>query len=505
MSAQAAARAHRLAAACLISGRQISRQDIAPASGKTHNPLARPTNQPTAGRSLSGGMLPLTPSQSPFLATRAQSAGLRVRSRRAVAATLVAAVLLAGGCTVNPLAGVSPDSANGGSGAASLVPVLVAAFDQPAVAITPRWTVEYDRPVTATLSADGSLVLVGRSYGSVRSSTQWGVVAHAAADGKQLWSRTFTQARYRTIAVAALGPQPWLTAGVFTYGSAGQLRVLDAAGNLGWTRDVNTSVTVRSDAAGTVIFGLDHGAGRLFLIEAATGTQLASMVVGKDAYLQVASDGTALVITPQSLLLVSSAGQLLATVPVDREFTSVLLSPDGEAVYAVSAGADSTLYRFDLAGKLLWQYKLPFGGTNTLEASADGRFVAVANAGLDHGLLLFQAATGQLWREFEFAPATGAKGQFARSIHFLAGDAGMLVDYAVARDRAGVHVEERSLLLLDYDHGYVGRVDLGANADVVLSADGLTCLTVSTVPLDGSIADGNHIELLDIGPLLGAR
>ncbi len=54
--------------------------------------------------------------------------------------------------------------------------------------------------MVAALSSDGRYPPVGRSYGSVKTSTKWSAIAYTA-DGKEMWTKSYDRSQYRTIEV----------------------------------------------------------------------------------------------------------------------------------------------------------------------------------------------------------------------------------------------------------------------------------------------------------------
>lgn len=400
------------------------------------------------------------------------------------------------------LPGTKDAAGNGGpQGNATPAEVIeVSLGDKLPARLEPVWTHEYDRPVIASLSSDGQYLLVGRSFGSVRSSTQWSAIAYTA-DGEELWRKAYDRSRYRTIEVDIIGPEPVFAVSLFAYSNSGNLYLYSPAGESLWTRTASCSVCLKPNADGSRVFGIDRGRRQLFLAETATGNELAHVPVTLEAALQVAPTGHALVTDPASITLISAAGKVIGQVKKASEFASVELGPSGDAIYGATRGADSTVYRYNAAGELVWQTKVQVGGSNTLAASPDGRYVAVYNVGLDNGFILLDSTDGKVVRRVAFKPVEGVSGQFIKWVRFLPEDGGLLVDYAVARNPASGHIEEHSLLWFDNEGAYRARCQFGPNADILTATDGRTCVVVNTMPLDYDAPSTNKIQLFDLKSL----
>ncbi len=389
----------------------------------------------------------------------------------------------------------------GGGGTPGNVPVVVVSLgDKMAMLPNPEWTHEYDRPVIAALSPDGQYLLVGRSYGSVRNTTQWSAIAYRA-DGSELWSKSYDSSRYRTIEVDVIGPQPAFAVSLFTWSNSGDLYLYSSEGKSLWRRPASSSVSLRPNDDGSRVFGIDRGRRELFLAETASGRELASLPVTEGAALQVDGPGNALIVDPVAITLVSPSGKVQGRVSMASDYTSIELSPAGDAVYGASRGADSSVYRFDLAGALVWQAEIPDGGSNSLAISPDGRHVVVYNVGPDNGFLMLNAEDGKPLRQTAFAAVKGAGRQFIKWVRFLPDDGGLLVDYTVTKDPSSGHIEEHSLLWFDESGAYQARCQFGPNADILVAMDGKSCVVVNTMPLDYDAPSTNMVKYFDLEPL----
>lgn len=425
------------------------------------------------------------------------------RTRRALLAGVLALLLsLLAGCAGN--GGVSEVQPPPTPPAAAPEPphVLVSLLEQAPARLEPRLTQTYDRPVTAALSDDGSTLIVGRSFGRIRHSTHWGAAAYDLGTGQELWSRTYRAAVYRTIEVAALGPQPWLAVGVYTYGNTGTLHVYRRGGQEVWSRQVVSSTLLSADGAGERIFGMDLGRWSMFAVEAASGRELGTARAERGTFIQVARDGQALAFTGSSLILFTRDGRVVTRWAARQDFADVGFAADGAGVFASTGGSDSTVYRFDPQGQLVWQLPLPHGGSNSLAVSPDGSHLVAYNVGIEHGLAIIDAASGKLLRRNSFAAVENATRQFVRGVYFVPAG-GHVIDYALVRDRAAGHAEERFLLRLDSEGRLAARMDLGSNVDVLLSADCLVCVTIDNRLVEAGGV--NRLRVFDLGPWLSPR
>ena len=378
----------------------------------------------------------------------------------------------------------------------------VSLFDLTPAEIAPTWTLEYDRPVSAALAADGGHVLIGRSYGSVRNSTQWSAMLYDAT-GEELWRQDYQQVRYRTIEIELLGPEPIISSALFASRNSGTLYVSGLDGAIGWERSVDSSVCLASDAAGERIYGIDRGRSQAFVVNARTGRELATIAVADGASLQVAPGGEALVVSSRRLILLSRDGRVRARVPVNQDFTMIALSPGGDAVYAVTGGADSSAYRLDTAGQVVWRQELAAGGSNAIAVGPNADLILAYNVGVENSFVLLDARDGTIVRRNELAPVENAKDQFVRGVKFLPEGAGLLLDYCVAYDRTTGHAEEHSLLYFDAEGNFAARLDLGRNVNVLTSEDGQACVVVTTAPLAGAGPSTNKVQLYNLRPLFG--
>lgn len=392
----------------------------------------------------------------------------------------------------------------GGIGGGTALPIAsqIDPDNQPAIRLEPAWTVTFDRPVAATIAFGGGVALVGRSYGSVRNSTNWSAVLYAA-DGTMLWEQSYARDKYRTIEVDVLGNVPYCAVAAYKYNNGGDLLVYSAAGDLLWTREVSMSVSLRIDPAGEWIAGIDRGKETLFIVQSATGHELATRAVSGETALDVAADGNILLSEPASWTLIEATGKVLWRSAGDLRYAAVATTTDGDGVCAATGGGDSTVHRYRLDGSIAWQTSLPPGGSNNLAVSPDGRYLAAFNVGLGHGLTILDAVDGQRLLDVSIDAAAGAAAQFAKWVRFLPGDRGLLVDLVVVRDPGGVHSEEHSILWLDRQGGLLGQSKFGANVDVQVAADGQKALVVVTAPLDPGGSSTNRIMYYDLAPLFG--
>lgn len=420
---------------------------------------------------------------------------------------IIAFSLLLGGCngvTIAVPSGGEPTNPGATPNDNECPPsVVVSIYDKHSTRIEPSWQLELDRPVTPAISQAGDYLIIGRSYGSVRTSTHWGAHVYDMLTGKELWAKSYRTTSYRTIEVEVLGPAPVFAVSVFTYSNSGTLYTYDASGRQLWTRPVVCSALLRTDSAGSRILGVDRGREQVFIVETATGRELATVSGETGTSLQVAPAGPALAFSGSTMIMISAANRVLARVPTRNEFTGINIVPSGDGVIVATGGSDSAVYRLDAKGQLIWQRKLTPGGSNTLSISPDGRHIMALNVGIEHGMVLIDAQDGKILRRNSFTAIETAKSQFIRSVCFLPEDGGFLVDYAVSRDRAGAHAEDRSLLRLDANLELVGRLDLGANVDVLMSADGTVCVAVDNVPIEVSGAGNNKVKVYNLSPLLG--
>ncbi len=298
-----------------------------------------------------------------------------------------------------------------------------------------------------------------------------------------------------------MGPAPVFAVSAFTYSNSGNLYVYSVVGEGLWTRTASCSVCLKPNADGSRVFGIDRGRRQLFLVETQTGREIGLVSVSQEASLQASPSGHALVVDPQNIRLISPAGKAVGQVKMIPEFTTIKLAPAGDAVYGATLGADSSVYRFGTDGELVWQTKIPVGGSNSLTVSPDGRYVAAYNVGLENGFVLLEGSTGRVIRQTFFEPVENVTSQFITWVRFLPDDGGLLVDYAAARDPDSGHIEEHNLLWFDGSGTYQARCGFGPNADILVSADGGTCVVVNTMPLDYDAPSTNKVQFFDLRPL----
>ncbi|MDP2872911.1 MAG: hypothetical protein Q8P31_10300 [Bacillota bacterium] len=371
------------------------------------------------------------------------------------------------------------------------------------VQLTPLWSQQFDRPVTAALAGDGRWVVVGRSYGS-SSSEYWGALLFDAA-GKQVWSRSFRENRYRTIRVSSLGGGSYFSIALFTYSNPGVAYLYSAEGQRVWSRSVRSSVALGLDEGSSSLYGVDHGSRELFVAAIPSGQARTLRSVGADASLDVAGS-RALVYDKTSALLLGSDGSLVHQQTVPQGFLSMVLAADGSGVFAATGGADSAVLHLDDRGQLVWStHIIPPAGSNSLEVSPSGQHVMAYNITLDSGFAVLEASDGRILCRNSFAPVEEKASQFIRWAKFLPEQDAILVDYAVARSLATGHVEEHSLLLFSVTGELRARFDAGSNVDVLVSDDGQACVTVSNVSLDWSGPRVNTLRYYDLTPLFGRR
>lgn len=430
----------------------------------------------------------------------------RVSACAAAALLVVALLLVVAGCGNTPTAAIggNGDSTSPAPPGPVLPPQLNAvSINQVSSAfLQPRWSLDFDRPVTAAIADDGTWVLIGRSY-VASGSEYWGALLYNS-EGKQVWSRVYREDRYRTIQVSSLGGGNYFSVALFTYTNPGVAYLYNSLGQRLWSRTVNMSVTLAVDEASGSLFGIDHGKRELFSAVGPLWQSRNLRTVTERSTLE-AGNGRVLVTDMSTAMLLDSTGSVIHRQTVPSDFTAVSLAPDGNAVYAATRGADSSVMRFNDRGDLIWSSRIPAAGTNSLVVSPTGQHVMAYNITLDSGFAILDAADGKILCRNTFVPVEDNASQFIRWAMFLPEDDAVLVDYAVARSKPSGHVEEHSLLLFSMAGDLLARFDVGANVDVLVSDDGRACVTVSTVAYDWSGPTPNRVRSYDLTPMFGLR
>lgn len=401
----------------------------------------------------------------------------------------------------------SPETAdvtvgNGGGGEdVPLVTVEPASF--PTHRPDPLWQKEYDKPVTAALAASGDLVVVGWSQGS-GSAERWGITV-CDGEGVERWSRTFREARYRTISVDSIGEEPVIAASVFTYDNPGVLRAFRPDQTQLWTMNVKNSVSLAAAPGGDRVYCVDRGNSRLHVLDLATGDEMWSRAVSAEVVVQVAEGNAALLVEGDTLTLLDAGGAVVQRREMPQEAAGALLAPDGQSVFVALSGPHSAIYRFGRDGEQQWLTRIPSGGANCLSASADGKYVLVYNAFSAGGFVLLWADDGRILSRDVLASLEDAKNQFIRWVRFLPEDQGFVADYAVVREGQSGYSEEHRLLQFGIDGQLRRAIDLGRNVDILVSSDCRAAATVSTAVLDWTTQEKARVRFYDIGQLLSWR
>jgi DNA-binding beta-propeller fold protein YncE len=361
---------------------------------------------------------------------------------------------------------------------------------------------DFDRPVTASISADGKHVLVGRSF--ISSGVEYFSAVLYGADGKQVWTKTYREDRYRTIQVSSPGAGGHFGVALFTYNNPGIAYLYNAQGQRLWSRSVTSSATLVLDPGTLALYGIDHGKRELFSASVSTGQSRNLGTISERSSLELGG-GSLLVTDMSTAMLLGTDGSLVLRQPVPADFTGLSLAPDGSAVYAATRGADSSVLRLNERGGVSWSTRIPAAGSNSIIVSPTGRYVLVFNITLDSGFVVLDAADGSILCRNTFAPVEDTASQFIRWARFLPEDDAVLIDYAVSRSRPSGHVEEHSLLLFSMAGELRARFNAGANVDLLVSDDGRACVTVSTVAYDWSGPTPNRVRFYDLTPTFGLR
>lgn len=425
--------------------------------------------------------------------------------RLALLVVILLAMLAAGACGPDTAGLLAPGGGDGfGAGNGAPPPaVTVTPTEFPADALDPLWEKEYARPVTAALSRDGQMLVVGMSEGS-GSGERWGITVYNRV-GERSWSRYFREARYRTIWVDwvdANDRPPVLAAAVFTYDNPGVLYAFlpDETGL--WSRKVRSSVSLVPSPLGHSIYCIDRGNSLLHVLDLETGLSLWSRDVSPDALIQVGGVNSALLVEDGSLTLLDGRGGVLGRETMPEGAAGAVLAPDGQSVFVALSGPQSSVGAFDLEGERVWMTAIPCGGTNCLAVSPDGEYLLVYNVFAAGGFVLLRAEDGSVLCRNAFAPVEDARNQFIRWVRFLPDGQGFLADYAVVREGDSGYVEEHRLLLFDASGELRRAVDFGRNVDILAGDDGRTVVVVSTAVLGHPTHEKGKIRLYDLSLLL---
>lgn len=372
----------------------------------------------------------------------------------------------------------------------------------PPTVLKPVWSLEADRPVTAAMAGDGSWVVVGRSH--ISSGIEvWSALLYNA-QGKQVWSKTYREDRYRTIQVASLGNGKYFSVALYTYSNPGIVYLYNAQGQRLWSRHVRSSVSLELDLQSSVLYGIDHGNRELFSATIPSGPTRNLRNVTEHSSFEVGG-GRILICDKSAVVLCQANGTVLQRQGMPEDFTAVSLAPDGGALYAATRGADSSVMRIDEGGNLVWSTRIPAAGSNSLTVSPTGEHVMAYNITLDSGFVVLDASDGSILCRNTFAPVEEKASQFIRWARLLPEQDAILVDYAVARSRPSGHVEEHSLLLFSITGELLARFEVGDNVDVLVSDDGRACVAVSTVAFDWTGPRPNAVRFYDLTPMFGPQ
>jgi hypothetical protein len=357
--------------------------------------------------------------------------------------------------------------------------------------VRPAWTVDVGNPAGVSVAADATDV-AGFSAGPGDLPAPW----------------AFTSGGARIPLLQAFGSAVFaLPGGMVAVGPGVSdppmpTRLFTEAGRQIWAGASVGPIAVSTDATGSRIGVVDHGAATATELAVAGGTvtalrapALAALAAGPR--LLFGQGRTALLVDAHGATLLAPDGGTRWHLPVNLAGmrVSARLGASGRGMIASTAGRDAALYRFSAVNgrvRALWQRVLPPGGTDTLAAATGGR-VLVLGVGGPGTAALFRTADGaRLWQDTlpTVAPAGGPA--------VTAGAIGPGGDVVLAVERC-LPDGGGCLLFLDSSGIPTGALRLSPAAQVALSGTGGAAGVIG----DGAWGKGS-LAWLDLTPFLPA-
>jgi len=368
------------------------------------------------------------------------------------------------------------------------------ADEAPAGPLEPAWSRVYPEVIAASVSADGTRVLVSTVVADQWSRrVGWSVLD---AEGKVLWDFRPSGARFRSGRAEFLGDGGVVGAYALTYNDDGTFYFLDPTGRVLWTRGIRGPVTAVAPASATRVALVGHLSGDLMFLDGG-GKVLARLPVSPRATARFTRDGSRLLVVDEDRVLLLDGDGLVvhsqnfpATVRRD-----VAISRDGRWLAATTGEPDNTLYLLDGGGRPVGSARLLPGGPSRLEFSPEGRKLVVFDVGERAGIYWFDLPAGPLPTGDARTPGTleprwrllfdESRGDVhVQWVAFTAGEDALLVLLGVHRgnhdQQAG---EERVLVRLSGDGRLEWRLSLGYNVDAAVSADRRVMVTSTNHPV----------------------
>lgn len=362
--------------------------------------------------------------------------------------------------------------------------------DPPTEALAPAWSRRYPAPASVAVAADGSMVTVAGPLGPGGQLA----VELLRAGGERAWLRPLGVPGSLRATLAALEPGAGqVVAVVSRRDESGAVLALSLAGRLLWRREVEGPAQVRLSRDGEMAAVIDHGAGRLVLLDAA-GNEAAVVPVSPGAAAEFLAGGYLLLSDRSYVAVLGPDGRPVRRFEVDEDLRRQLaVHPDGRRVAVTTSKGADAVYLFSVDARtqrVEWlQSPLYPGGRNLPRFGAGGDALYVFDVGDRAGLYAFSADDLAVrWRLF-------ARGRDLALARVGAGSEGLLAHYVPA-DAAGA----QALVRITAGGRPVRRLDVGS-FDALHLARSSDRLAVAV--LEGR--DEVELRVFTLAPLSSAR
>lgn len=339
----------------------------------------------------------------------------------------------------------------------------------PHLSLQPLWSNGYEGYLGAAISPSGDRVAI---YGSFRGRGP-GIEVFDGS-GELLWRQPLGGAGIATVDVSIGGNPTTITAVAYNASQKGYAYAFDANGQQLWRRAIDGATSIQVSPDGSRFLLLNRVDGSLLLVNRNNRT-LASLSISPHTTAQFINEkNMVLVDDANGVKLLDGSGKELWSHRVDRAMRrSVAISDSLESIAITTAGADSSVYMFDLQGKLRWGRQLLLGGSNTPLFSPGSGILYVYNVASNAGVYAFDSASGDvIWRRlFE-----NQGSQRAITTGLWPGDKMLAWDYRVVRNSQPEHW----LVVQRTDGTGLKRQRLGTGAAVAGSGDGRYLLVTQT-------------------------
>lgn len=302
----------------------------------------------------------------------------------------------------------------------------------PERASRPAWERAYPTRVSAGVSSDGGAVAIA---GLQDPDGPPFVELLSAEDGKPRWSVTLPDGEYGGATVLAMGRGPLRVIAALAHADDGDrvdVIALDARGEVAWRREARAPVSAAPALDGSRVALIEHSAGRLLVLDAASGEAQRTFEVAPGATAAFVTNG-ALVVNDRTRVLIVPARGRAKSFDVDANLRrAIAIYPERDYVAVATSGTDNALYLFDGRGTPLWHAPLLPGGRNVPRFGPGGDVVYVFDVGDRAGIYSFPISGNRpAWRLF-----TRQAGGAALSVGQLAADSrGLTADFEAADSR----------------------------------------------------------------------